>query len=104
VVGIFTLGKGQSPSNNRKILNMIRGNIVDPSSLGEKEGRIPVCEGTRVDVTVTDTTGTPIVTANSDGISCSGNTCVIEMIRRTEKYIATSSDAKDKDRMTLLPQ
>jgi hypothetical protein len=83
---------------------MIRGNIVEPTSLGEKESRIFFCEGTRVDVTVTDTTGIPIVSPNSDGISCSGNTCVVEMIRKTEKYIATSSDGKDKDRMTLLPQ
>jgi hypothetical protein len=100
----MTLGKGQSPSNNPKVVNFITGNIVDPGSLGDTAHRIPVCSGTRVDVTVTDTTGTPTVTENSGGISCTGSMCVVETISATEKYIARSADGKDTDRMTLLPQ
>ena len=101
---ISTLGKGQSPSNNPKVVSFITGNIVDPDSLGNTAHRIPVCSGTRVDVSVTDTSGTPSVTANSSRISCIGSTCVVETISATEKYIARSSDGKDTDRITLLPQ
>jgi hypothetical protein len=100
----MTIGKGQSPSNNPKVLNAITGNIVDPASLGEKASRIPVCEGTQVTVEVSDTTGTPTVTANSGGIICVGSTCTVMTIMAKEKYIARSSDGKDTDRMTLLPK
>ena len=100
----MTLGKGQSPSNNSKVVNFITGNVIDPDSLGETAHRIPVCSGTRVDVSVTDTTGTPTLTANSGGISCPGATCVVTTISEKEKYIARSSDGKDTERMTLLPQ
>ena len=100
----MTIGKGQSPSNNPKVLNFISGNIIDPNSLGDTAHRIPVCTGTRVDILVTDTTGDPIVTANSGGITCTGSTCVVMTIGATEKYIARSSDGKDTDRMTLLAQ
>ncbi len=101
---IVTIGKGQSPSDNPKVVNFITGNIVDPTSLGETAHRIPVCEGTLVNVLVTDTTGIPTVTANSGGITCTGSTCVVMTISATEKYIARSSDGKDTDRMTLLPR
>jgi V8-like Glu-specific endopeptidase len=104
VVEIPTLGKGQSPSNNPKVVNFVTGHIVDPNSLGEKVHRIPVCAGTRVDVRVTDTTGSPVVTENSDGISCTGSTCVVTNLGATEKYIARSSDGKDTDRIALLPR
>ena len=104
MVAIMTLGKGQSPSNNAKVVNSITGNIVDPDSLGDTAHRIPVCSGTRVDVAVTETTGTPALTANSSGISCTGCACVVETISAREKYVARSSDGKDTDRMTLMPQ
>ena len=100
----MTLGKGQSRSNNLKVVNVINGNIIDPDSLGNTAHRIPVCSGTRVDLTVTDATGTPTVTANSGGINCTGSTCTVVTISGTEKYIARSSDGKDTDRMTLLPR
>ena len=100
----MTLGKGQSPSNNPKVVSSITGNIVDPSSLKETAHRIPVCAGTRVDIEVTDTTGVPTVTENSQGITCTGSSCVVMMIGATEKYIAVSSDGKDTDRITLLPK
>jgi hypothetical protein len=100
----MTDGKGQSPSNNPKVASYITGNIVDPASLGDTAHRIPVCSGTRVEVIVTDATGTPTLTANSSGINCTGSMCVVETISATEKYIARSSDGKDTDRMTLLPQ
>jgi hypothetical protein len=101
VVTVVTIGKGQSPSNNPKVVHSILGNIVDPGSLKETAHRIPVCEGTEVNIVVTDTTGTPInsadgsLTCNSAG--CSG------VVTVTEKYKSVSSDGKDTDRMTLLP-
>jgi hypothetical protein len=100
----MTLGKGQSPSNNPKVVKFITGNVIDPDSLGDTAHRIPVCSGTRVDIRVTDTTGDPSLTASSSGIHCSGDTCVAMTISETEKYVARSSDGKDTDRMTLLPQ
>jgi hypothetical protein len=66
----------------------------------EGDHRIPVCEGTRVDITVTDTT----VTANSSGISCAGSECVVMTIGATEKYMARSSDGMDTDRITIIPK
>jgi hypothetical protein len=104
VVEIMTLGKGQSPPNNPKVVNFITGNVIDPDSLGDTAHRIPVCSETRVDIRVTDTTGDPSLTAGSSGIHCSGDTCVAMTISETEKYVARSSDGKDTDRMTLLPQ
>jgi hypothetical protein len=101
---IATFGKSQSKTNNAKVVNFITGNIVDQDSLGDTAHRIPVCSRTPVLITVSDTTGVPSVTANSAGISCSGATCSVAGITETEKYIARSSDGKDKDRITLLPQ
>ena len=100
----LTNGKGQSATQNAKVASAITGHIVDPASLGLKSSRIPVCSGTQVDIVVTDTTGDPTVTANSGGISCAGSTCTVMTIGATEKYIASSSDGKDTDRMTLLPK
>jgi hypothetical protein len=98
------MGKGQSPSNNPKVLSFITGTIVDPDSLNDRTHQIPVCSGTQVEVVVTDMTGVPTVTANSEGISCSGSTCSVAEISAKQKYIARSSDGKDTDRITLLPQ
>jgi hypothetical protein len=100
----MTLGKGQSSSNNSKVVNFITGNVIDPGSLGETAHRIPVCAGSRVDIAVSDSTGTPTLTANSSGISCIESACVVEAIAEKQKYIARSSDGKDTDRITLLPQ
>ena len=98
---IVTIGKGQSPSNNPKVVHTITGNIVDPGSLGDTAHRIPVCAGTEVTAVVTDSTGTPTNTAGGsltcDSAGCSG------VVNVTEKYKSVSSDGKDTDRMTLLP-
>jgi predicted outer membrane repeat protein len=99
---VTTFGKGQSPSNNAKVESFITGNIIDPASLRDTAHRIPVCFGTRVVITVTDTTGTPALSANSSGITCAGSECTAETIRATQKYIARASDGTDTDRMTLL--
>jgi len=102
VTTIVTIGKGQSPTNNLKLSHAIRGNIVDPGSLGGTAHRIPVCAGTMVTSTVTDQTGTPTnkalgsLTCNSTG--CSG------VIDESETYVSESADGKDKDRITLLPE
>jgi len=101
VRSITTIGKGQSPSNNPKLVHVITGNIVDPGSLRETAHRIPVCAGTVVNVVVSDSTGTPTNSAGGslscDSAGCSGTVNV------TEKYKSVSSDGKDTDRMTLLP-
>jgi hypothetical protein len=104
VVEIVTLGKGQSASNNAKVVSAIRGNVVSPASLGETAHRIRVCAGTRVEVTVTDSTGSPTITAASGEIICGGGACIVETIDEKAKYVARSSDGKDTDRITLLPE
>jgi hypothetical protein len=101
VTKIITLGKGQSPTNNPKVRHEIVGNIVDPNSLGETAHRIPVCAGTEVNITVTDDTGTPTNTAGGS-LSCNSAGCS-GTVNVTEKYKSVSSDGKDTDRMTLLP-
>jgi hypothetical protein len=102
VTRIVTIGKGQSPTNNPKVSHAITGNIVDPDSLGNTAHRIPVCEGTEVNIAVTDETGTPTNTADGS-LSCNSAGCsgVVDV---TEKYKSVSSDGKDTDRMTLLPK
>jgi hypothetical protein len=74
---------------------------VDPGSLKETAHRIPVCAGTEVSIAVSDETGTPTNSADGsltcDSAGCSG------VVNATEKYKSVSSDGKDTDRMTLLP-
>jgi hypothetical protein len=102
VTSIVTIGKGQSPTNNPKVSHTITGNIVDPGSLGDTAHRIPVCEGTAVNIAVTDMTGTP--TNSADGsLTCNSAGCS-GVVSVTEKYKSVSSDGKDTDRMTLLPK
>jgi len=43
---VTTIGKGQSPANNSKVMNVNTGNVVDPNALDERVHRIPVCAGT----------------------------------------------------------
>jgi len=103
VTTIYTIGKGQSPTNNPKISQSITGNIVDPGSLGETAHRIPVCTGTEVTVVVMDSSGNmPVVTADGS-LSCNSSGCT-GVVNDTEKYKAVSTDGKDTDRMTLLPK
>ena len=101
VTRIVTIGKGQSPTNNPKVSHAITGNIVDRDWLRETAHRIPVCAGTEVNIVVTDMTGTPTNTTDGsltcDSAGCSG------VVNVTEKYKSVSSDGKDTDRMTLLP-
>jgi hypothetical protein len=104
VFTIMTIGKGQSPSNNPKVSHAITGHIVDPDSLSDTAHRIPVCRGTDVTADVTDATGDASNTANSEGIVCGDAGCVATNLQATAKYISRSSDGKDTDRMTLLPQ
>jgi len=103
VTTIYTIGKGQSPSNNPKLSHAITGNIVEPSSLGETAHRIPVCTGTQVSIVVTDSSGNmPVITADGS-LSCNSMGCT-GVVNVTEKYTAVSTDGKDTDRMTLLPK
>jgi hypothetical protein len=99
---IETIGKGQSPSNNPKVSHSITGNIIDPGSLGDTAHRIPVCAGSQVSIEVTDSTGTPTNTARGN-LTCNSSGC-FGMVNVTEKYKSVSSDGKDKDQITLLPQ
>lgn len=99
---ICTMGKGQSPSNNAKVSMCITGNIVDPAALGDTAHRISVCAGSEVAVRITDVTGLPSVSA-SGTLSCSSAGCS-GVVQSTEKFIATSADGKDVDRMTFIPK
>ena len=100
VTSIATSGKGQSQTNNPKVSHVITGNIVNPTSLGPKATRIPICMGTSVTAMVSGGTATTL----TSGITCTGTTCLVVSLTATEKYIAVSSDGKDTDRLTLLPQ
>jgi hypothetical protein len=57
-----------------------------------------------VEVITFDTTGGPINTAQSLGISCDSSGCSVPEIQGTEKYISRAADGKDTDRMTLVPR
>jgi hypothetical protein len=85
-----------------KVSHSIMGNIVDPNSLGDTAHRIPVCAGTNVKAMVSDATGTPTNTADG-GLVCDSAGCSGTVISK-EKYKSISSDGKDTDRITLLPQ
>ena len=100
---ILTIGKGQSPSNNPKVLHLITGHIIGgKGAFGMTAHRIPVCAGTTVSIEVRDSTGVPTITAGGSLVcneaGCSGSVNV------TEKYKSVSSDGKDTDRITLLPK
>jgi len=97
-----TKAKGQKASNNEKLTHTIRGNIIEPSSLGDTAHRIPVCAGTEVTSTITDTTGTPTNTT-SGSLDCSPSGCA-GVVNETEKYQSESEDGKDKDSITFLPK
>jgi hypothetical protein len=99
---IMTIGKGQSPSNNPKVSHMITGNIIDPLSYGSTAHRIKVCAGTMVTAVVSDSTNAGGATNTSDSLTCDANGCS-GMVSATEKYKSVSSDGKDKDTITLLP-
>ena len=100
---ICTIGKGQSEINNLKVSMCISGNIVDPTSLGHKVHRIPVCAGTFVTVSIFDISGDfPTITAGGS-LTCTGQVCTVTPFV-TEKFKVVSGDGKDTDRMTLLPK
>jgi hypothetical protein len=80
----------------------IRGYIVNPSRLGITAHLIPVCQGERVTVEVTDITGTPTVTSGGS-LSCNSTGCT-GVVNVTEKFKVVSSDGKDTDIMVLLPK
>jgi hypothetical protein len=88
------------------VFHEISGNIINPGSLGNTAHRIPVCAGSTVTVVVTDTTnpGGATNTAGSDGqLTCNSAGCSGQ-VNATAKYKSVSSDGKDTDRMTFLPQ
>jgi hypothetical protein len=97
-----TKAKGQKPSNNAKLTHTIRGNIIEPGSLGETAHRISVCAGTEVTSAITDTTGTPMNTA-SGSLECSPTSCA-GVVNETEKYQSISENGKDKDSITFIPK
>jgi hypothetical protein len=83
-----------------KLLHTIEGHIIDPGSLRETAHRVPVCAGTEVVSTVTDTTGTPTNTA-SGSLACTPGGCA-GVVNETEKYQSVSRDGRDKDSITFL--
>ena len=104
VATIHTIGKGQAPTENPKVMHAITGNIVDPSSVDYTADRIRVCAGTSVTIAVSDATGTPTNTAGTPGISCTASGCRVPEISETQEYVSRSADGTDTDRITLLPE
>ena len=110
MVTIYTIGKGQSASNNAKVSHAITGNIIDPDQVcsGTRActaHRIPVCTGTGVSIATTDSTGGATNSNIGKGdIACVGSVCSVAAVDVAEKYKSVSADGKDTDRMSLLPQ
>ena len=104
VATIHTIGKGQAPTENPKVMHAITGNIVDPGSVGYTADRIRVCAGTSVKIAVSDATGTPTNTAGTPGVSCTASGCRVPEIIETQEYVSRSADGTDTDRITLLPE
>jgi hypothetical protein len=97
---VSTIGKGQKPFHNAKVSHTICGNIVDPGAHSSSTNKVVVCRGTSVVATILDTTGLGgSNTANSTHVICNGDTCSVDNIRATERYIARSRDGTDTDRM-----
>jgi hypothetical protein len=107
---VYTIGKGQSAPNNAKVSHAITGNIIDPDRVCPEVGactahRIPVCAGTGVTITSTDSSGGATNSNIGKGnIACVGNVCSVGAVDVTEKYKSVSADGRDTDRMSLLPQ
>jgi hypothetical protein len=104
VTTVNTIGNGQSPTNNNKVTHEITGNIIDPGSLKATASRIPVCAGSSVTATVSDSTGVP---TNSPGGSLVCNPVTSQctgVVNVTEKYTSVSADGKDTDRVAILPK
>jgi hypothetical protein len=99
---IVTTAKGQSPTNNAKVVHAITGHIIDPGSLRDSAHRIQVCAGTRVTSLVTDSTGSPTNTAGGS-LKCSPGACWGN-VDATEKYQSISADGRDKDSITFIPK
>ena len=99
---VVTIAKGQSPTNNAKLVHTIRGHIIDPNSLGASAHRIEVCSGTEVSASVSDTSGSPSNTA-SGSLQCTTDGCQGQ-VNVTEKYQSTSADGRDKDSITFIPK
>jgi hypothetical protein len=110
VTTLYTIGKGQSPSNNAKVSHAIVGNIIDPGAVCSEVGactahRIPVCAGTEATITSTDSSGGATNSNIGRGdIACLGNVCSVPAVNVTEKYKSVSADGTDTDRMSLLPR
>jgi hypothetical protein len=105
VVTVLTAGKGNSPSNNAKVVHAITGHVIDPSKIASEANQIQVCKGTTVNAAVTDLTGgTPLNQATSSGITCDSVGCTVVNIQRKEKYTSRSADGTDTDRFNLVPK
>ena len=103
LVTVLTIGKGNSPSNNAKVVHAITGFVINPRSLSQEENKILVCQGTTVTVGVTDLTGgSALNLANSSGITCDSSGCTVVNIQRKERYISRSADGTDTDRISLV--
>jgi hypothetical protein len=104
VATVHTIGKGQAPAENPKVIHAITGNIVDPTSVAYTADRITVCAGTSVKAMVTDHTGTPTNTASTTGITCTDSGCSAVGITEKQEYVSRSADGGDTDRVTLIPE
>ena len=103
LITVLTIGRGNSPSNNAKVVHAITGFIINPISLSQEENKILVCQGTTVTVAVTDLTGgSALNLANSSGITCDSSGCTAVNIQRKERYISRSADGTDTARISLV--
>jgi hypothetical protein len=105
IATIFTLGKGQSPTNNNKVRHSITGNIIDPGSLGPTAHRIPVCAGSFVRSVITASSGFATMNTALGSLDCTSTIRVCQgNVNVAEKYTAVNRDSTDVDRITFLPR
>jgi hypothetical protein len=99
---INTIAKGQSSTVNALIRHEISGHIVNPTALGPKAHRIPVCASTFVTAVVVDIVGASTNAAKGslscDSVGCRG------VVNVKEQYTSIAPSSGDKDSITFLPQ
>ncbi|UCE85978.1 MAG: carboxypeptidase regulatory-like domain-containing protein [Deltaproteobacteria bacterium] len=96
---LTTTAKGQSRTNNAKVVHEIRGHLIGGAAAWKPNAhRIRVCANSDVTIAITDSTGTATVSG-----ACTSETCVVELGAATAKYKAVSADGRDSDSIALLP-
>jgi hypothetical protein len=91
------------------VTHCFSGNICNRERIFHNEPHIGVCIGTTLNVTISDTSGTPTTVIKEGNLTTNGSTSVSGVISAKSKYDSTSealtagpnSPPVDTDRMTI---